>query len=41
MGRVDKYGGEGLVGDEAGVVVAQRRRFDGDAFVVEDGDAVV
>ena len=35
-GCVDVYGGEGLVGDEVGVVIQQRRRFDGDALIGED-----
>lgn len=30
-----------LVGDEVGVVVQQRRRFDGDALIVEDDDAAM
>jgi len=30
-----------LVGDEVGVVVQQRRRFDGDTLVVEDDDAAM
>ncbi|MBQ9508221.1 MAG: hypothetical protein IJR53_02235 [Bacteroidales bacterium] len=30
-----------LVGDEVGVVVQQRRCFDGDALIVEDDDAAM
>lgn len=38
---VDHHARHRLVGDEVGVVVQQRRRFDGDALIVEDDDAAM